>query len=159
MRGDIHILQQLEEEHGHVTPEQVVETARAPDHVWHHRFTWDDAVAAHRHRVDQARTLIRSVRYEIRVENKVLSSIAYVHDPDAAADEQRYVSVARIATDDDRARSALLAEFGRVASMLRRARDLAAVLGLSDKIDEAVAQIEGLSFALKPIGESSETRQ
>ena len=159
MKGDINILQELEQQYGHVTPEHVIDTARATDHAWHHRFTWDDAVAAHRHRVDQARTLIRSVRYEVRIENKVLSSIAYIHDPDAAADEQRYVSVARVATDVDRARAALIAEFARVAAMLRRARDLAGVLGLSDRIAEAVDQIDGLAMALKVPIQTPEARQ
>lgn len=159
MKDDSDLLHDLERAHGHVTPEHVVDAARAPDHVWHHRFTWDDSVAAHRYRVDQARTLIRSVRYEIRVENRVLSSVAYVHDPDAAADEQRYVSVARIATDEDRARSALITEFTRVASMLRRARDLAAVLGLSDKIADALDTIEGMALALRVPSEAPEARQ
>jgi len=159
MKGDIVILQALERQHGHVTPEAVVQEARAPDHAWHHRFTWDDAVAAHRHRIDQARTLIRGVRYEIRIENKVLSSVAYVHDPDAADDEQRYVSVARIATDEDRARATLIAEFARVASLLRRARDLADVLGMSDKISEMVDQIEGFTLALRVESPVPEARQ
>lgn len=159
MKDDIDILQQMERDHGYVTAERVVQAARVADHVWHHRFVWDDAVAAHQHRLDQARTLIRSVRYEVRHENRVLSTVAYIRDPDAAGDEQAYVSVARLATDADRARSAVLAEFSRVASALKRARDLAAVLGVVDRIEEALSQIEGLSFTLRHETAAPEARQ
>lgn len=159
MREDITILQAMERDNGTVTPERVVQAARAADHVWHHRFIWDDAAAAHQHRLDQARTLIRSVRYVVRHENRVLSTVAYVRDPDAAGDEQAYVSVSRLATDEDRARAAILAEFARVASALRRARDLAAVLGVVDRIEETLMAVEGLSFSLRNEIEAPEARQ
>jgi hypothetical protein len=39
-------------------PEQIVEFARNPSTALHSKFTWDDSVAAHQHRLWQARQLI-----------------------------------------------------------------------------------------------------
>ena len=44
---------------GRVTPEIVVEAARDPASPLHSAFTWDDAQAAHEHRLAQARVLLR----------------------------------------------------------------------------------------------------
>lgn len=49
---------------GRLTPKAVVETARNPKHVLHRHFDWDDQIAADKWRLDQARTIIRSIRVE-----------------------------------------------------------------------------------------------
>lgn len=48
--------------HQELTPDLVVDEARDPDHPLHHRFEWDDAVAAEGFRREQARSLIQSVK-------------------------------------------------------------------------------------------------
>jgi hypothetical protein len=148
-RDDIGILQEIEDANGRVTPDAVVEAARDPEHPWHDRFDWNDETAGNRWRLAQARTLIRSVRYERRTETRVLHSPAYVRDPDAEADEQAYTSVVSLLGDEDRARAALLAEFSRVASALRRAREIADVLNLGAEVQAMLAQVEGLSAILR----------
>lgn len=54
-------LLRLYEQHGKLTAELVVEAARDPDSPLHSAFTWDDAEAARERRLEQARSLIRSV--------------------------------------------------------------------------------------------------
>lgn len=44
---------------GLINPETVVEYASKKDSVLHDYFTWDDGVAAHQYRLEQARKLIR----------------------------------------------------------------------------------------------------
>ncbi len=44
---------------GILRPTDVVETAKDPDNILHDQFTWDDKEAAHQHRLQQARQLIR----------------------------------------------------------------------------------------------------
>jgi hypothetical protein len=46
---------------GHLTPGAVVADARPAEAALHPAFEWDDAVAAERHREEQARSLIRNV--------------------------------------------------------------------------------------------------
>ena len=159
MKDDAGILQAIEDERGRVTADAVVEAARDPGHAWHNRFDWNDETAGHRWRLMQARTLIRSVRYERRTETRVLHSPMYVRDPDAEADEQAYTSVSSLRSDEDRARAALINEFGRVASALRRARELADVLGLDDQVAQMLGQVEGLRETLRTPNHTPEARQ
>ena len=46
---------------GPLTPQAVVESARDEQALLHPAFEWDDATAAHEHRLGQARTLLRGV--------------------------------------------------------------------------------------------------
>lgn len=56
------VLLDIRRRHGDLTPEIVLDEARAADHPLHHKFTWDDAEAAERYRREQAHQLIRSVK-------------------------------------------------------------------------------------------------
>lgn len=46
---------------GHLTPETVLKAAKRKSHPLYSQFEWDDAVAAGKYRLDEARYLIRSV--------------------------------------------------------------------------------------------------
>lgn len=56
------LLTTIYNQHEKLTPAIVVDVARDPQHPLHHRFEWDDAVAAEKHRRDQAAQLIREVQ-------------------------------------------------------------------------------------------------
>ena len=47
---------------GRLEPEHVVDEARTPKSPLHPHFEWNDKLAAHAHRLDQARAIIRVVR-------------------------------------------------------------------------------------------------
>ena len=49
---------------GHLTPTSIVEAARDRKSVLHRHFEWDDKVAAESFRLDQARSLVRSIHVE-----------------------------------------------------------------------------------------------
>ena len=49
---------------GYLEPLSVVDAARDKKSVLHAHFEWDDALAANKFRLDQARALIRSIRVE-----------------------------------------------------------------------------------------------
>jgi len=55
-------LQAIYDERGELTPALVVDVARDDTHPLHTRFEWNDAVAAEKHRREQAHQLIKSVR-------------------------------------------------------------------------------------------------
>lgn len=124
-------IKELENEHGRVTPEELVRAAARKAHPLHGDFIWDDAVAAQRHRLDQARQIIASVRVIVTTETRKISSVGYVHDPEAGQ-KQGYVSTARLRTEEEAAREALNAEIARVQNALERARELAAALNLEE---------------------------
>lgn len=55
-------LQSVRDQHGALTPELVVDTARDPHHPLHSRFEWDDRIAGEKHRIEQAGQLLRVVK-------------------------------------------------------------------------------------------------
>lgn len=59
-------LMEVYERRGELTPTIVVEEASDPASPLHARLEWDDAKAAHAHRLDQAHRLIQSVRIRYR---------------------------------------------------------------------------------------------
>jgi hypothetical protein len=122
-----------------LTPEAVVEAAKAEKHPLHRFFTWDDKKAAHAHRIDQARTLIRSVRLEIVQEDRVLSSPRFVHDPERGT-KAGYTEVRSIRPESDRARDAVRSELMRSIACLRRANEVADVLGLGGEMAALIAE-------------------
>ena len=126
---------------GRITPEDVVTEAEDVNSPLHHLFEWDDGEAAHRYRLDQARHLIRSVKVHIKVDNRVIKSVAYVRDPDAEAREQGYVSIFKIPTKSDLAREVMHSELGRVISSLTRARAIADSLGLLEDIEDLLERV------------------
>lgn len=52
----------IRKQYGTLTPANVVDAARDENHPLHHRFEWDDTVAAEKYRLVQARQLIRVLR-------------------------------------------------------------------------------------------------
>lgn len=60
------VLDRLAEEHGHLTPELVVDAARPEHSPLHDLFEWDDSVAGERWRREQARHLIIQCRVTVQ---------------------------------------------------------------------------------------------
>ena len=129
---------------GRLTPDDVVKDARRKDSPLHEHFEWDLKKAAAAHWIEQARNLIVSVRVVVRTEHTRVSAPYYVRDPNAESDQQGYVSVPKLRTDQDMARDVLVSEFGRVASMLTRARALAAALDADAEVDALLQGVVGL---------------
>ena len=145
----VQAIQAIADAHGgHITPEMVIEAARDKRHPLHNEFDWNVKSAAHKHWQNTARHIIRSVKIVYRVEHKNVTAVAYARDPDADSKTQGYISVASIRSDEDVARDIVIAEFKRVRSALKRARDLANVLGASDDIDELLTSLDGLEQRL-----------
>lgn len=136
---------------GILKPEVVVGEAADPRHPLHDRFEWDDAKAGHAHRVEQARELIRSVRVEVIVQKRRISTVFYVRDPSLPTNVSGYVSLPRLKTESELVEAVIAQEFARAEAALVRARDLAAALGLRENIDEEVERIRRLAEKLPTI--------
>lgn len=142
---DLAVLQAVEKKHGLLTADFLVMDATSERHPWHGRFTWDDKVAGHRWRIEEARQMIRAVTYTIVEDRQIYKSAAYVRDPDADPSEQGYAPIAKLRTETTRARDVVLSEFERVSAALKRARDVSGTLGLANDIDRMLVTIEGLA--------------
>jgi len=129
-------LRELEND-GRLQPADVLTDARNADSPLHSHFEWDDGAAAERYRLSQARALIRSVKINVTVRDMPLSVVGYVRDPELQdTRDPGYRNVLQLRTEEDSARAAIIEEMKRVANAARRARTLAAVLGLTDQIEE-----------------------
>lgn len=93
---------------GKLRPKAVVDTARDPAHPLHKQFEWDDSVAAEKHRLDQARNLIRVAVTVLEVENKTVKVRAY-QSLSTDRDKGGYRRTVDVMSDDQ-LRSILLAD-------------------------------------------------
>lgn len=125
---------------GPLTPDAVIRDAKKQDSPLHGEFEWDDGKAGHRWRIEQARALIASVRLVIVNETRILSTVAYVRDPDADPKEQGYAKTADLQTDRMRGMAALRTEAGRAEAYLRRVLGLADALGMAEELEEIMNQ-------------------
>lgn len=139
-------LDAVSEAHGGILrPEDVVDAARSPSSILHVSFTWDDQRAATERRLEQARQLIRGIRYVRHDSRTSTPVVAYVRNPDAPRQEQGYVETLSLANDQDRAREVIDQELVRIESLLLRARGLAIGVNqveyLSSRLQEFASQV------------------
>jgi predicted Zn-dependent peptidase len=105
-------------------------------------FEWDNDVAFAAHNVDRARRFIASVKVKITNETKRVTAVAYVRDPECAADEQGYVSVDKVKTDEDLKREVLLKEFDRLAAIMNRAKSLAHYFDAEEQVEALFDELQ-----------------
>lgn len=75
-------LERIRREHGgQLRPEDIVQEAADPNHPLHPAFTWDDSVAGHKHRLWEARMLVRSVVIVVEREEERVMVPFFVHVP------------------------------------------------------------------------------
>jgi hypothetical protein len=90
-----------EANNGCITPRVVWQDAQAEDSPMHDAFTWDDEEAARKHRDNEARQLIRSIRTVVQHEDGTeRPSYGYFH-VELEDVGPAYVTSARALTDDE----------------------------------------------------------
>lgn len=109
------------EKNGRVDPVELIEAAKDPEHPCHGDFTWNIKQAAAERWRDQARALIRSVKFEIKVENIGKSVCMYVPSGD---DDAVFVSLPKIRSKAQ-ASAVVLAEVAMLLGNASRAYGIA----------------------------------
>lgn len=133
------------ENDGCLVAETVVVKATDPSHPLHEAFEWNDKIAGHRYRVEQANEYIRTVRIEHKTIDKTMMVPLYIRDPRQANNEPGYLALPRVRTDKQLSNEAIRQEFSRAAAALQRARDIAAALGKEEPIDDLLVRVRNLS--------------
>jgi hypothetical protein len=115
-------LQAIRDQRGRLTPEDVVDVARDPEHPLHSRFEWDNDAAAEHWRRTQAHELIRTCR--IKYAEDEVGRERTVRAFHAVRTEQGHVyePAAKIAADPLMARI-VMADMEREWKQLRRKYD------------------------------------
>jgi len=130
-----------EENDGDLTPGAVVETARNPRHPLHQCFDWDDKSAAAKQRLATARQLISSVQVVVEIDDVMISAISYVRDVRKGRHEQGYCTVDALGKRREDSRQTLMIELERLEGGIKRARAIAAGLGLGEFLEVALMDI------------------
>ena len=130
---------------GKLTPELVVRAAQAKSSPLHDYFDWDDKIAGARWRLEQARELIRSVKIDITTSTVTIPAPLFIRDPNMSSDDQGYMSVVRLRSDQQMAREAVVAEFDRAGAALARAKAVAAALNLENEVEQLYQQVTKLA--------------
>lgn len=138
-------LHQLEDEHEMLTADVVVQAARDPEDILHAEFEWDDSVAAERHRMSQARQLIRRVRLEVTTLNIKIAAPHYVA---VTSPRPGYMALGRIKTEADLSRATIRGEIRRCIAAVERARAVADVLDLRDQMEDVLSRLLALKEVL-----------
>lgn len=142
----IAFVRSLENEHGQITPDIVIQAARPKDSPIHDEFEWDKGKAAMMQWIHQARLIIGAVTIVVTNTTSTVKTPFYVRDPDA--DGQGYQSVAALKADPEKARRSLVYTLEVASGHIRRACDLAEPLGLVGEIDALLDQIVGVQRRL-----------
>lgn len=141
-------IQRIETQFGRAEPDRVVEAASDPANPLHSEFEWDDTVAGHKYRLEQARALIASIKTTVRTETRMVRAVAYVQDTRKEPNSQGYIHVSRVRSDEDLKKETLKQELDRSASVLSRAVNLAEALEM-----EVAEQLTELLDRLREIAE------
>jgi hypothetical protein len=150
MSVDIKVRERLEAlaKKSQLTPENVVTEAMDPKSPLHGHFTWDNEKAGHAHRLEEARALIRKVKYVHTIETRTVSVPYYVHDPRARA--QGYVRTASVKPEAERNEEVLDQELGRAIAMMERAVRVAALLGREPEFARVLSAMRALRESALP---------
>lgn len=134
-------IRSLADETGHISPHIVLAAGRDPASIIHEDFTWDDANAGERYRLDEAAKLIKLVKLEFVISRTTCIAPHYAIDPIAPPRARSYIELTRVALDPDMARQVIDAELERITAQIKRLRGMAAVIGFAAQIDELLSQV------------------
>lgn len=140
-------IRSLADRNGHIDPSKVVEDARNPASPLFDEFNWDIDAAAQEHWLDVARGLIRFVKLKYEIADRVVLAPFFVPDPERAPRSRRYVDITVAARNRNLAQQIMISEMDRIAAAVRRAQDVAAVLGLTEELDELLENVAQIKTA------------
>lgn len=127
----------------------ILEEAKKTDSPLHGYITWNKTKAAEKCWHREANQIIKMVRVRVTTETHQYKVPAFIRDPERPAGEKGFVEASRIASDEDIAREALLSEFGRAASAMRRARAYAAMFQMADTVDQFTQELDAVRTSLE----------
>lgn len=145
-------VQRLAEE-DRLTPEETVATASDPDNPMHSWFDWNDTIAGHKWRLEQARDLIQRCRVVVeRTDHGVIERPRYLHDVRLPPGNAGYVSADDVKRSKVRRRASLAYELRAVMGHVRRVAKIAGGLGEVDVESECERWIEEIDYVVANLG-------
>lgn len=111
-------VQAIYDSHGKLTPQLVLDEARAKSHPLHNKFEWDNRVAGEKYRLQQAHELIRSVKIKYARGDDTTGVVRKFHAVRSSEGGYEYRSAEDVVLDDV-SRVTLLRDMQRDFQQLR----------------------------------------
>jgi hypothetical protein len=137
----------LAENKGQLPTEVLVAAATKKRSPLHELFQWDDAACGITHRIEQARDIIASVRYEVTIRQRLLRVPVYVESV-RKVEPSSYSRTQDVATDRAEARETALRELQRAIGILERTAGILSELGFGDSLLDLVETCERTRVSL-----------
>lgn len=109
-------LQRIQEAHGKLEPQTIVDEARSKNSPIHDAFEWDNNVAGDKYRLQQARLMARSIIVEFADSPDLTPRHIFVHVPATEGEKGYYQDVEVAIQNPDEAERALARLAGKVQS-------------------------------------------
>jgi type II secretory pathway component PulL len=135
-------LEKIEQEHGEVTQQAVVDAARPKKSVLHDLFEWDDKIAGEKWRLNQARCLIAAL-VVVPDEDKNYDKRAYVNIVKRAEHHQeqaRYINYENAMSDQELGQTVLQNAKQELAAFRDKYKSLSELARVFEAIDEVVGK-------------------
>lgn len=129
---------------GRLTPASVLRRARNENSPMHSYFEWDDAEAAEKFRIEQARTLISDFEIKYTVGTLEFHAPAFVRDPTRPAKEQGYVAISDLQADPHKAAAFMRQQLDIAQSHVDRTVDFSRILDLEEETVKVGKKLENL---------------
>lgn len=140
---------------GILTPDAVLKDAKTESSPLHSQFNWNDGEAAHQYRLEQARTLIRTVKVEVVTSSNRVAAPFYIRHPRVETGQQGYGTVAEMKSDKSVAADALSYEFGRAIASLERAVAVAEALGLGHRVSDLLERAREIQSVIPTVNKKN----
>jgi len=135
-------LKELEDETGYLDVDLVIRTARDnPNDPMHPCFTWDVEKAAWERWREQARAMIRRVRYVEQTTRHELNDVPHYVSVTTAPPSSGYRALDRVAQHQEQSREVFNDEIRRAIAAVERARGVSDILGMRNALETVLEQL------------------
>lgn len=124
------------------TPEDVVDDAKKKNAPYHDYFEWDDSVAGHEYRLNQARVMLRSIEVEVVLESGDIQKTRAFHCIVVNGDEKEYVSQSQVFSNAEWSAQIVEKAMNEARAWCQRYRQYSALAGVCNTLEEMLDDID-----------------
>jgi len=130
-------LERIEEEHGRVTPELVLEESRDEGSTLHNCFEWNDSVAAEKYRLRQAKCIISNLTVIVDEKKQSAPVRAFVNiEKEAPAKKGKFVNIVTAMNDENSRQIVLDRALSELKEFRKKYKDLKELSGVFAEVDK-----------------------
>jgi len=134
-------ISRLKNKAGEVPPAKIVSAARDPKSPLHREFTWDDTEAARLFRLEQARSLLRSIVVEVTEHDVVTYEPGWVNLRSGGQETRPYEDFDSVMRDPEKRAQLLLLVLSQFRALRQKYARLTELAKVYEALDKVAAEI------------------